>query len=147
MGGGPPGFTRSFTSSVLLWNAYIVIVSSYRAVTFCGPAFQTGSNPTLTTMSAPATPSRSLVWAIPVSLAATHGIEVSFFSYGYLDVSVHRVRFDTLYIQVPMTVNDHGRVAPFGNPKIKARYQLPWAYRRLPRPSSPLDAKSSTRCS
>ena len=29
-----------------------------------------------------------LVWALPVSLAATRGIEVSFFSSGYLDVSV-----------------------------------------------------------
>ena len=31
------------------------------------------------------------VWALPVSLAATPGIDVSFFSSGYLDVSVHRV--------------------------------------------------------
>ena len=34
---------------------------------------------------------RTLVWALPISLAATLGIEVSFFSYGYLDVSVPRV--------------------------------------------------------
>ena len=34
---------------------------------------------------------RTLVWALPVSLAATPGIDVSFFSSGYLDVSVHRV--------------------------------------------------------
>ena len=31
------------------------------------------------------------VWALPVSLAATKGISVDFFSSGYLDVSVHRV--------------------------------------------------------
>ena len=31
------------------------------------------------------------VWALPVSLAATSGIDVSFSSSGYLDVSVHRV--------------------------------------------------------
>ena len=31
------------------------------------------------------------VWALPVSLAATPGIDVSFSSSGYLDVSVHRV--------------------------------------------------------
>ena len=30
-------------------------------------------------------------WADPISLAATFGIEFSFFSSGYLDVSVHRV--------------------------------------------------------
>ena len=34
---------------------------------------------------------RTLVWALPFSLAATHRIDFSFFSSGYLDVSVHRV--------------------------------------------------------
>ena len=34
---------------------------------------------------------RTLVWALPGSLAATSGIDVSFSSSGYLDVSVHRV--------------------------------------------------------
>ena len=43
---------------------------------------------------------RTLVWALPVSLAATPGIDVSFFSSGYLDVSVHRVPFHTLWIGV-----------------------------------------------
>ena len=33
------------------------------------------------------------VWTVPRSLAATGGIEFSFFSSGYLDVSVHRVPF------------------------------------------------------
>ena len=40
------------------------------------------------------------VWALPVSLAATPGIDVSFSSSGYLDVSVHRVPFHTLWIYV-----------------------------------------------
>ena len=42
------------------------------------------------------------VWAPPLSLAATYGIDVSFFSSGYLDVSVHRVPFRTLWIRVRM---------------------------------------------
>ncbi len=46
---------------------------------------------------------RTAVWALPVSLAATHGIDVSFSSSGYLDVSVHRVPFRTLWIGVRMT--------------------------------------------
>ena len=46
---------------------------------------------------------RTPVWALPVSLAATPGIEFSFFSSGYLDVSVHRVPFHTLWIGVWMT--------------------------------------------
>ena len=37
-------------------------------------------------------------------------------------------------------------VAPFGDPRIKDRSPLPGAYRSVPRPSSPLDAKASTRC-
>ena len=46
---------------------------------------------------------RTLVWALPGSLAATSGIDVSFSSSGYLDVSVHRVPFRTLWIGVRMT--------------------------------------------
>ena len=45
---------------------------------------------------------RTLVWALPFSLAATYGIDVSFFSSGYLDVSVPRVPFHTLWIGVWM---------------------------------------------
>ena len=46
---------------------------------------------------------RTAVWALPVSLAATPGIDVSFSSSGYLDVSVQRVPFHTLCIGVWMT--------------------------------------------
>ena len=45
---------------------------------------------------------RTPVWALPRSLAATYGIDVSFFSSGYLDVSVPRVPFHTLWIGVWM---------------------------------------------
>ena len=37
-------------------------------------------------------------------------------------------------------------VAPFGDPRIKACSRLPQACRSVPRPSSPLGAKASTRC-
>ena len=37
-------------------------------------------------------------------------------------------------------------VAPFGDPWINARSRLPKAFRSVPRPSSPLGAKASTRC-
>ena len=43
---------------------------------------------------------RMLVWALTISLAATLVIDVSFSSSGYLDVSVHRVPFHTLWIGV-----------------------------------------------
>ena len=46
---------------------------------------------------------RTTVWAPPISLAATFGIDFSFSSSGYLDVSVHRVPSLTLciYVKVP----------------------------------------------
>src|SRR5437867_12609854 len=56
--------------------------------------------------------------AHPISLAATLGISVDFFSCSYLDVSVRHVRLATLCIQVAMTLA--GRVSPFGNLRIKA---------------------------
>ena len=40
------------------------------------------------------------VWPLSLSLAATYEIDVSFSSSGYLDVSVHRVPFHTLWIGV-----------------------------------------------
>ena len=46
---------------------------------------------------------RTPVWPLSISLAATLEIDVSFSSSGYLDVSVHRVPFLTLWIGVRMT--------------------------------------------
>ena len=43
---------------------------------------------------------RTMVWPLSISLAATLEIEVSFFSSGYLDVSVPPVPFHTLWIGV-----------------------------------------------
>ena len=43
---------------------------------------------------------------------------------------------------IPVT----GWVAPFGDPGITDRSHLPRAFRSVPRPSSPLSAKASTRC-
>ena len=84
-------------------------------------------------------------WAGPRSLAATKGISVDFFSSGYLDVSVPRVRLCTLCIQMQIP----SKLGGFPHSEIsgsKLVYQLTEAYRRLPRPSSPLAAKASTVC-
>ena len=40
----------------------------------------------------------------------------------------------------------YGWVSPFGHLRIKECSHLPEAFRRVPRPSSPLVAKASTRC-
>ena len=83
-------------------------------------------------------------WPGPRSLATTSGVSVDVLSSGYLDVSVRRVCFVILCIQITMTLT--GRVSPFGNPRIKDCSHLPAAYRNVLRPSSPLNAKASTRC-
>ena len=54
-----------------------------------------------------------------------------------------RCRSEALYIQTPVSRHDSGWVAPFGHPRINACLPLPEAYRSLPRPSSPPDAKAS----
>ena len=89
MPGGPGSFARSSTSSVLLWYASQRLVSdfAYGAFTLCGASFQMLPLSAFQ-LKAPATPGRIPVWALPISLAATHGIDVSFFSFRYLDVSV-----------------------------------------------------------
>ena len=51
-----------------------------------------------------------------------------------------------LCVQRGMAGHYPGRVAPFGNPRIKTRLRLPGAYRSSLRPSSPSDAKASIAC-
>ena len=82
--------------------------------------------------------------ANPRSLVATKGISVDFFSSGYLDVSVLRVRFMQLCIHC--TIPLARWVSPFGHLRINVCCRLPGAFRRLPRPSSPPAAKASTNC-
>ena len=87
---------------------------------------------------------RPSVWALPISLAATLGIDVSFSSSGYLDVSVHRVRFPYLCIQYGIPQRGGFPHSDIGGSKLHC--QLPPAFRRLARPSSPVIAKASTTC-
>ena len=96
LGDGPPGFRRNFTCSAVL-----------RIHSGENEVLTTGLLPPMAGLSRPlhlprsfVTPYRvsynpkrqaSLVWANPVSLAATQGIAFAFSSSGYLDVSVPRV--------------------------------------------------------
>ena len=76
--------------------------------------------------------------AVSRSLAATREISIDFSSYGYLDVSVPRVRLYTLWIQVQIVLKTglpHSDICAYN-----AFYQLNTAFRRLTRPSSPLIA-------
>ena len=86
---------------------------------------------------------RTMVWALPRSLAATCGIILIFSSSGYLDVSVHRVPSVQLWIHCTVT-GSASRVSPFRYPRIPACLRLPVAFRSLSRLSSALSAKAST---
>ena len=84
-------------------------------------------------------------WPGPRSLATTNGVSFDVLSSGYWDVSVPQVRLFPLCIQ--RKIPQMWWVSPFGNPRIKGYWPLPTAYRSLSRPSSPLSAKASTKCS
>ena len=82
----------------------------------------------------------------PLSLAATNGVSVNFLSCRYLDVSVPCVRSTW-----PMhsAMSNAGRLPadaglPHSDiPGLTDVRLLPRTYRSLPRPSSPLDTKTS----
>ena len=82
--------------------------------------------------------------ADPISLATTLGISVDFFSSGYLDVSVRQVSH-----RLPIYSGVITLAGGFSHSDISGSMlvcQLPEAFRRLPRPSSPVIAKASTTC-
>ena len=89
----------------------------------------------------------SPVWALPISLAATFGIDFSFFSSGYLDVSVPRVPSPYAMDLRMSDTSSTCRVSTFGHHGLYACLRLPHAFRSLPRPSSALGALASTLCS
>ena len=99
---------RSHRVSRVPWYSGSCQVSSdfgYGALTLSGRLFQSRS-PAVTESLMQSEPrdARITVWALPRSLAATYGIDVSFSSSGYLDVSVPRVPFHKLWIHLWMTV-------------------------------------------
>ena len=104
---------------------------------------RTGLSPTMAKLSRIFRLTLDNHWPGPRSLATTNGVSVDVLSSGYLDVSVPRVCLVALCIQT--TIPRKRWVSPFGNLRIKACSRLPEAYRSVPRPSSPLCAKASTK--
>ena len=128
---GPPIFSQDFSCPDLLNTSMIVFV--YGAITLYCYTFQS-------------IPLQRHESAVPLSLAATKGISIDFFSSGYLDVSVLRVRFLTPMYSVQDTQLMLGGFPHSDITGSKAVYRLTDTFRRLPRPSSPLAAKASTVC-
>ena len=115
--GGPRFFPQGFSCPVVLWILPLLLKLRLRGFHPLRPVFP-GPFPCPRKSLVQSEPqnARALVWALPISLAATFGIDVSFSSSGYLDVSVHRVPFHTLWIQAWM----HG-VFPCGFPHSEIR--------------------------
>ena len=93
-------------SRVSMYSGYRHVNSSfaYGAFTLSGRLSQNLSAKLIESiMRSEPQDARILVWPLSISLAATLEIDVSFSSSGYLDVSVHRVPFHTLWIGVWMT--------------------------------------------
>ena len=73
------------------------------------------------------------VWTMPLSLAATYGISIDFFSTRYSDVSFRRGSRSQREQEKP---EGFSYEVAFGNPRISGFVLLPEAYRSLTRPSS-----------
>ena len=109
-------------SRVSMYSGYRHVSSSfaYGTFTLSGLLSQNSSaGITESIMRSEPRNARTPVWALSISLAATLEIDFSFSSSGYLDVSVHRVPFHTLWIGVWMT-----GVLPAGFPHSDIRGSL-----------------------
>ena len=99
--GGPRAFHQGSTCLDVLWILLRLSEFHVRGFHPLWPAFpKPFCYPFKSRMQSEPHGARTMVWAQAVSLAATSAIDVSFFSSGYLDVSVHRVPLHTLCIGV-----------------------------------------------
>ena len=118
MGGGPPCFLQGSTCLTVLWYRLkndLLLVRGFH------PLWQAFPKPfffqvVLSDGGPQPRHARTPVWAPPRSLAATCGIDLSFISSRYLDVSVPGLTLHTLCVGVWM----HG-VLPCGSPHSDIR--------------------------
>ena len=130
MEGGPPIFRQDGSCPALLEDPCPGF--PYGAVTRCGAPFQT--LPVPKTMATGLFRVRSPLLTESRLMSVPPATEMFQFT-GFASCTYE---FSTGY--------PCGWVAPFGDPGITDRSHLPRAFRSVPRPSSPLSAKASTRC-
>jgi hypothetical protein len=131
--GGPPIFRQDCTCPALLEDMDPGF--PYGAVTRYGPPFQT--LPVPKTHAAGLFRVRSPLLTESRLMSVPPATEMFQFA-GFASCAYE---FSTGY-----PGSSPGWVAPFGDPGIADRSHLPRAFRSVPRPSSPLSAKASTRC-
>ena len=131
MEGGPPIFRQDCSCPALLEDGRPGF--PYGAVTRYGPPFQA--------LPVPKTKATGLLRVRSPLLAESRLMSVppATEMFQFAGFASCTYQFGTGYLL--------GRwVAPFGDPGITDRSHLPRAFRSVPRPSSPLSAKASTRC-
>ncbi len=134
MEGGPPMFRQDCSCPALLEDCRSGF--PYGAVTRYGPPFQTLPVPKST--AAGLVRFRSPLLAESRLMSVPPATEM----FQFAGFASRTYEFSAGYPQeLP-----RGWVAPFGDPGINDRSHLPRAFRSVPRPSSPLSAKASTRC-
>ena len=112
---------------------------NYRSFTFYATLFQVFHLSSLVSHYGPTTPNASIGFVL-IRFRSPLLTESRLISLPLATEMFHFTRFAprrVTYISICW-------VAPFGNPRIKALWQLPEAYRSLIRPSSPLTVKAST---
>ena len=129
MEGGPPIFRQDGSCPALLKD---LAGFPYGAITRSGPPFQTLPVPNQTTTGL--VRFRSPLLAESRLMSFPPATEMFQFA-GFASCPMNSAE-DTRA----------GWVAPFGDPGINDRSHLPRAFRSVPRPSSPLSAKASTKC-
>ncbi len=144
MGGGPPFFPQGSSCPAVLW----ILPGPFRLrLRGFHPLWQAFPKPfpclRLPLRSPSPRCARTAVWALPLSLAATCGIDLSFSSSGYLDVSVRRVPLHALCIQTWMAglppagfphSDTSGSQDICSSPELFAAYRV---FLRLPVPRHP----------
>jgi hypothetical protein len=107
---------------------WLVLAFAYGGFTLFAASFQKLLLAATIPYVSPTTPPQKpgTVWAIPRSLAATHGVSFDFLSYGYLDVSVPRVGFPFGMTWIPC------RVSPFGHSRIVVCLPTPRDFSQAP---------------
>ena len=150
LGDGPPTFIPGFTCPELLWIPTSCLPFRLRGYYSLWQHFPMLFDYGLQSICVGPNPDGIATTGLACSAFARHYSRnrlFAFFSSGYLDVSVPRVPFINLCIQLMMTQYYPRRVSPFGHLRLNAYLQLPVAFRSLSRPSSASGAKASTLCS
>jgi hypothetical protein len=163
LGGWSPRIPTGFHVSCGTWvsRTKSLVALLYRAVTFCGRPFQIVRLATrfitlqlrrIGTKRDPSTPMTQRTRAItrhwfglfPFRSPLLRESRLLSFPRGTEMFQFPRLASSGLWIHPAMVRYDSDRVSPFGHPRIGVCLRLPEAYRSLPRPSSPADAKAST---